>query len=146
VNREKLLQNPMPIDRVAYRVIRAAKPENLWRPMPKDSPGAPPVGAVLATAPTPWLAVKNNPEMGSLIGKRRDRMTVLGYAAEQGAKGQGARWVVRCDCGNQEYRGRVFRWLGTAAPDMCRECQNRAYKLRGEWSPRDPAVCKTSPA
>lgn len=33
MDREKLLQNPLPIDRVAARVVRASKPEHLWRPM-----------------------------------------------------------------------------------------------------------------
>ncbi len=143
MNRSKLLQNPLPINRVAARVIKPAKAEELWRPMPKDANNYPPVGAVLATAPIPWETLNSKPELRDLIGKRRDRMTVLGYAADQGESRDSARWVARCDCGNHEYRSRIFRWLGTQAPDMCRECRNRAYKLRGEWNHREPAVRAT---
>lgn len=131
MDKEKLLHNPLPIDRVAARVVRAAKPENMWRPMPKEAPHLTPVGVVLATAPIPWAAVSNNPGLRELQGKRRGRMVVIGYAADQGTGCNGARWVTRCDCGNFEHRSKVFRWLGTKAPDMCRECRNRAYKLRG---------------
>ena len=145
MNRERLLQNPLPIDRVAARVVRPAKPENLWRPMPKEVPHITPVGAVLATAPIPWSALKSTPKLRDLVGKRRDRMAVVGYAADQGSQKQSARWVVRCDCGNYEHRTQVFRWLGTASPDMCRECRNRAYKLRGEWNSRGPAERATAP-
>lgn len=49
MNREKMLQNPMPIDRVAARVVKKAKPEHLWRPMPKDKPDMAP--ATRATRP-----------------------------------------------------------------------------------------------
>ena len=146
MNREKLLQNPLPIDRAAARVTRAAKPEHLWRPMPKEAPHLTPVGAVLATAPIPRAAANSRPELQELAGKRRDRMVIVGYAADQGSQNQSARWVVRCDCGNYEHRTRVLRWLGTAAPDMCRECRNRAYKLRGEWNQRGPAMRATAPA
>jgi len=146
MDREKLLQNPLPIDRVAARVTKPAKPEDLWRPMPKAAAHLPPVGAVLATAPIPWVMMNSHPGLRDLIGKRRDRMTILGYAADQGKdNGQAAKWVTRCDCGNHEYRSRIFRWVGTQAPDMCRECRNRAYKLRGEWNQRDPAVRATVP-
>jgi hypothetical protein len=131
MDREKLLQKPLPIDRVAARVVRAAKPEHLWRPMPKDVRTAPPVDAILRVARTPLEAVRAKPELLTLPGRRRDRMVILGYAAEQGSKNQKARWVVRCDCGNYEHRTQIFRWIGTDAPDMCRECRNRAHKLRG---------------
>ena len=97
------------------------------------------MGVVLATAPLPKTALACNPQLSGLTGRRRDRMTLVGYAAEQGSKKQNAKWVARCDCGNYEYRTRVIRWLGTEAPDMCRECRTRAYKLRGEWAPRSPA-------
>jgi hypothetical protein len=143
MNREKLLQNPLPIDRVAARVVRAAKPERLWRPMPKHKPDVPDPGCVLAIAPLPSNALDS---VRALIGKKRDRMTVIGYAADQGAKKGHARYVARCDCGNYEWRVKILRWFGTAAPDMCRECRNRAYKLRGEWNQREPAARATVPA
>ena len=131
MNREKLLQNPLPIDRVAARVSRAARPEDIWRPMPKEMPNLTPVGAFLQTKKVPWISLNGNPKLAELPGKRRGRMVVIGYAADQGSKKQGARWVVRCDCGNLEHRSAIIRWLGTDADDMCRECRTRAYKLRG---------------
>jgi hypothetical protein len=72
-------------------------------------------------------------------------MTVLGYAATQGGKKQGAKWVVRCDCGNHEFRSHIIRWLGTEAPDMCRECRTRIYRMRGETFPKEPAKRATAP-
>lgn len=127
MDREKLLQNPLPIDRVAARVTRKAKAENLWRPLPKNMPHIPAPGSVLRTAPLPTGAPK---ELESLIGRRRGRMVILGYAAVQGASGQGAKWVARCDCGNYEHRTRILRWLGTEAEDFCNECRNRKFLLR----------------
>lgn len=140
MDRVKLLQNPQPIDRVARRVVKAAKPEDLWRPMPKHVEHLPAPGSVLRTAPIPWATLKSKPGMAELIGKRRDRVKIVGYAADQKADKDNkdpARWVVRCDCGNQEYRTRIFRWIGTNAPDMCRECRVRDYRLRGSehWNP-----------
>jgi hypothetical protein len=142
MNEEKLLQNPLPIDRIAAQVVRAARPEDLWRPMPKQAPHSTPIGAVLATAPIPAEAVIGSPKLIELAGKRRDRMVILGYAADQGS-GKTARWVVRCDCGNHEHRVRIFRWLGTVAPDMCRECECRAFKLRGRKPSRCQAIRET---
>lgn len=143
MEREKLLQNPLPIDRVAARVTRAAKPEDLWRPMPKQAPEMVTVATTLPTAPIPWTATNANPALKALPGKRRDRMVIVGYAADQGAGDKTARWVVRCDCGNYEHRTRIFRWLGTVAADMCRECRVRTYKLRGEWAQREKATRMT---
>ena len=137
MEREKLLQNPLPIDRVAARVVKKAKPEDQWRPMPKtvDYHHVVP-GSVLRCAPLPKTAPQS---LLALVGARRGRVVVLGYAAEQLDKHSSARWVVRCDCGNHEYRSRILRWIGTKADDMCRECRTRIYKLRGEWAPREKA-------
>lgn len=146
MDRVKMLQNPLPIDRVAARVVKKAKPEDLWRPMPKAADHLVPPGSVLATAPLSMAAIKSNPALVSVPGSRRGRMLILGYAAEQSAlRNTGARWVARCDCGNQEYRSRILRWLGTDAPDMCRECRNRIYKMRGEFFQREPAMRATAP-
>jgi hypothetical protein len=143
--REKLLQNPLPIDRVAARVVKAARPENLWRPLPKPVSDAVHPGDVPATKPLPASTLRAAPHLADLIGKRRDRLRVVGYAAEQlSARHSDTRWVVRCDCGNYEYRKRIFRWLGTQAPDMCRECRVRTYKTRGEWASREPAIRQTA--
>lgn len=107
--------------------------------MPKSAPHLVQPGTVLATMPLPPMVAACMPELTRIPGKRRDRMVVVGYAADQFASKQ-AKWVVRCDCGNFEHRTRILRWLGTQAPDMCRECRNRAFKLRGEWNPRDKAL------
>lgn len=139
MDREKLLQNPLPIDRVAARVVRAARPENLWRPMPKFVASGVPLGAIPKTVPIPFAALKATPTLRQLPGRRRDRMVIIGYAETQGSQNQKARWVVRCDCGNYEARKEIFRWLGTDAPDMCRECRHRAFKLRGgAWVESSP--------
>ncbi len=143
MDREKMQQNPLPIDRVAARVVRAARPEHLWRPMPKDATSRAFSTIQLEVAPLPREAPKN---LYDLIGKRRDRFVIVGYAKEQGAPKQQARWVVRCDCGNYEHRKRILRWLGTDAQDMCAECRNRTFKLRGEWASPIPATRSTSRA
>lgn len=140
----KLKLAPLPIDRVAYRVTRKAKAEDLWRPMPKAAAHLTPVGAILKTKPLPHTAPK---EMLGVVGRRRGRMTVVGYAADQGSQNNSARWVVRCDCGNLEHRTKILRWLGTDAMDMCRECYLRAYKLKqgADVMPREKAERRTAP-
>jgi hypothetical protein len=128
---------PLPIDRVARRVTSAAAPEHVWRPLPKPAAAAARSRHVLPTAPIPAVSLAG---IAHVLGQRRGRMTVVGYAAEQPAGKGNARWVVRCDCGNYEHRTRILRWLGTHADDRCAECQNRAYlRAGGEWRPRDPA-------
>lgn len=143
MDRVKLLQNPLPIDRVAARVIRPAKPEQMWRPLLKPSPNAVESSDVLRIANIPRAALLNKPELENLPGKRRDRMVIVGYSANQGSPKQQAKWVVRCDCGNYEHRSGIFRWLGTKAPDMCRECNMRSYKLHGPYKSRAPAIRST---
>ena len=140
---DRLLQSSLPIDRVAARVTRPAKPEDIWRPMPKLIPHHVSSGTVLATAPIPIGGLRSKPELATLPGRRRGRMVILGYAADQGSKDKNAKWVARCDCGNYEHRTRIFRWLSIDAPDMCRECQNRTYLLKGEWRDREPATRNT---
>lgn len=129
-----------PANGTAARVIGKAKEENQWRPMPKERDNYVASSNVLPTIPLPF----GSPVAAhDLIGKRRDRLIVIGYSAEQGSKKQQAKWVVRCDCGNYEHRTRIFRWIGTKAPDMCRECAKRTYILKGETWPREPAKRKT---
>jgi hypothetical protein len=147
MNREKLQQNPRPIDRVAYRVTQTASPEELWRPMPKSLPQGMVISSnALPVKPLDWATLNSNPALATLPGKRRDRMTIIGHAADQPGDDKPARWVVRCDCGNHEHRTKVLRWLGTNAPDMCVECRTRVYKLKGEWNQRDPATRATATA
>lgn len=135
MNQEKLLQNPLPMDRVAARVTRPAKATDLWAPKPKNLHQFVASANVLRTAPLPAGVPR---DMRELPGKRRGRMVIVGYAADQGV-GLSAKWVVRCDCGNYEHRTRILRWIGTDAIDFCRECQNRTYKLFGPFCPREKA-------
>ncbi len=137
----KLLTNPLPIDRLARKVVAKAKPENVWMP------------SVYVDENTKHsrngLAIKRIPSNAdhTLLGRRRDRLTIIGYAADQPAgKHKPARWVVRCDCGNYEHRSSILRWLGTDAPDMCLECRKRTYITKGEYSPREPAKRATKEA
>lgn len=126
---EQLKLSPIPVNRVAQRVVKKAAPEDVWSPMPKRVDKGVNPGDILRTAPVP----KNSQGIAAVIGKRRDRMTVIGYAADQGSKAKPARWVVRCDCGNFEHRRSVLKWLSTKAPDMCRECRDRSFKKTGCW-------------
>lgn len=139
MNQERLMQSPLPLTRLALRVVLPAEREDLWQPQPKPADNKKFSRNALAIADFPAGGV-----VVDVVGKRRDRMTVLGYAAEQGSKTK-TRWVVRCDCGNFEHRKRILRWLGTEAPDMCAECKTRSYKIGGSYSaPRAPAKRATA--
>lgn len=123
MNKTKLQQNPVPIDRVAARVVRKAGHGCTWDPEPKPSPCRTESGEILRTAALPVSAPK---DLLRLIGARRGRMQIMGYALEQSAnKPHGARWVVRCDCGRYEHRTRIMRWLQGVTEDMCRLCLHR---------------------
>lgn len=125
---EKLMTSPLPIDRVSQRVVKKAKPEEIWQPLPCLPAEHVQPGQVLRTVPIP----KGTPKaMLDIIGTRRGRLRLIGYAADQGGGSHGARWVVRCDCGNYEHRVRILRWAGTKADDMCRECAKRFYVFKG---------------
>lgn len=125
-----LLLSPIPVNKTAHRVIKTAKPEDLWAPSVKTDHAAH-SREVLKVRPIPEAAA----HMRSVIGKKRDRLTVIGiHDAEKSSK-KGAAWVVRCDCGNYETRSTILRWLGTHAPDMCLECRARVWKKFGQWSP-----------
>ena len=132
MNRAKLMQNPLPIDRLARRVVAKAKPEDLWSPKPNGVDEACQV-AVLRTAKLPSTAPR---DLLGLIGFRRGRMTLLGYAEQQASsKSAPAKWVARCDCGNYEHRIRIRRWAATVDEDMCHECQKRRFLLgKEEWA------------
>jgi hypothetical protein len=128
MERTKLLQNPLPIDRVAARVVRKAKTENIWRPVPKIPENELFSHEFLPTKKLPEAVPK---ELCRVIGMRRGRFTVIGYSAIQSSgKGASGRWVCRCDCGNYEARSHILRWLGTSGDDHCRECEKRRIALR----------------
>ena len=142
MDRETLLHNHRPIDRVAARVTKAAKAADLWAPKPKPKLDFAESAEMLRTASLPTGSRR---ELLELTGRRRGRMVIVGYAAQQGAGG-GAKWVVRCDCGRYEHRTRIMRWLGTDATDLCRECHHRTYKMFGCWMPREKAARATAVA
>lgn len=134
-NAQRLMRTPLPINRTALRVVMPAFQEDIWQPEPKK---------ITRPFSRNAIAIQEPPiDAPHIIGKRRDRLTVIGYAAEQSESKNTTRWVVRCDCGNYETRKRILRWLGTDAPDFCTECQVREFKKRGEWFPRSPAVRTT---
>lgn len=136
---ERLLLTPTPVDRVAARVVKKAAPENLWRPLPSIHAAHAIATLPLAVAKIP-PSVRHDHPVRRVIGGRRGRMTVVGYAADQPENGhRQARWVARCDCGNYEHRVRILRWLATQADDMCAECRNRAYIFGRKWDSA-PAV------
>lgn len=136
---QQLLSTPLPVDRVAARVTRKARPEHLWQPAVKEVASKAFSREVLATQPPPF-AMKDEVLAEIFRLKRRDRLEVIGYSAKQPptTSGQGAKWVVRCDCGNYEERTRILRWLRTEAPDMCVECRVRAAKKKERWVPDLP--------
>lgn len=132
-----LLDTPLPVDRVARRVTRKAKPEDVWMPsvvVPETKKFSREVLAV-TEAPRNPVAQRIAHEV---IGKRRDRLVVIGYAKDQGSQKQSAKWVCRCDCGNFEHRTRILRWLGTADTNMCQECQKRSFLKRQTREPAKP--------
>lgn len=134
--RTRLQLAPRPVDRVSARVVKPARPEHLWQPKPRPAPGAVESDNVLRTAPLPAAAPVG---LHQLPGQRRGRLTIIGYAAEQGARTKGAKWVVRCDCGRYEHRTSILRWLGTQADDCCRECHSRQHKLSGYVPSKPPS-------
>lgn len=130
------------VNATAARVIKPASALDKWAPKLKPMENYAGSSNVLPVAPIPRGMP---PEMRAVVGKRRDRLTVMGYAAQQGTGANGAKWVVRCDCGNYEHRTRILRWLGTRCGDMCRECQRKEYiKAGGYTPPVAPAVRETA--
>ena len=127
MNQERLMQGPLPVNRLTLRVVRPAAKEDIWQPQPKLDQSVKFSSNALATADIPQTKI----EFGSfdytqVIGRRRGRLTVIGYAAEQSeTRKDKTRWVVRCDCGNYEHRKKIMRWLTTDVPDSCRECAHR---------------------
>jgi hypothetical protein len=137
MNQERLMQGPLPMNRLALRVVLPASKEDLWQPRPRVTNDARFSRNALPIAPLP----ETKSHRHDIIGGRRGRMTIVGYAADQSVTNKHkVRWVVRCDCGNFEHRKQILRWLGTEAPDMCAECRKRAHKIgRNPWDSFTPA-------
>lgn len=121
--RTKMLRSPLPIDRVAARVVFGRG--ELWQARMR-----PAEHTKFSAMPLPIRDFDKAvpPQIRALVGRRRDRMTLLGLAFERNKKGA---WVARCDCGNYEHRSRIQRWLAIDAPDACRECRCRHYAIKG---------------
>lgn len=131
-----------PIDRVARRV--AGEGEH-WNPLRK--PGS----AILTVSDTPLPVFRYEvpatcPGAGNLTGFSVGRFKVIGYG---GSSNGGAQWVVRCSCGNYEYRKR--KSLVSETPDeknaMCVRCKYvealKAGKVpRATWWPREGGNCR----
>lgn len=131
---EDLLVSHRPVDRVAYRVIKKAKPEDKWEPTYKIDRNKAFSRERLELVPLPHeMAVRQVAKQ--VTGQRRGRMTVLGYAGKTEAKHCKARWVVRCDCGNYEHRTQILRWIGTDADDACVECRARLWSKGARHNP-----------
>lgn len=131
----KLLECSGPIDKKAYKVVKKARLEDVWTPKPKTASHIIRSENVLRTRPLP----KSAKHMDVVIGKKRGRMTVVGYSEKQPSGDKPAAWVARCDCGNFEHRTKILRWLGTDAQDMCTECRNREFLTKGSSFDREKA-------
>lgn len=68
----------------------------------------------------------------TIIGKRIGRLTVIGLAAVQtgkAARGKGnKRWVVRCDCGDYEFRKAKSIVAADEQDRMCKRCHDLEWK------------------
>lgn len=135
-NFDKLKVSPLPIDKKTRRVVLPAKGEDLWEPTIQIPPHFKFSKNALPTIPTPK-------ELKHVVGKKRDRMTIIGCAQRAKGKNGKSRWVVRCDCGNFEHRTGILRWIGTEAEDMCFECRKRKFIINGKSSSKTPAKRNT---
>lgn len=78
----------------------------------------------------PW----GSQNVDNLIGKRIGRLVVIGLAQHKKTTGKPQRWVVRCDCGDYEYRSaRAIRNPDNHG-DRCLKCRKfaqikRAYEM-----------------
>lgn len=130
---KEIARAPLPIDRVAARVVRKAAPDDVWETTPSiEDTRAHSQNALEACSPP---AAIQRDVIAKLIGAKRGRLTVIGYAKDQNPNPKAsARWVVRCDCGAYEHRTRILRWLEFPGDDMCRSCMDRRYRTLGKWT------------
>jgi hypothetical protein len=120
----KLLLNPLPMDRVANRVVNG-KAEH-WNPSIN-------YGNRVHFETPPTLGTP-----GELTGLRRGRMKVLGICA---SGGNGQRYICRCDCGAYETRRakKLRTPVNPDEPDECIACtQRRSIRLWGRKVLRMP--------
>lgn len=114
-----LLTASHPVNRVARRVCKDGEQ---WQPRMKPADHH-----VTSEAPLPLarMCAQTRQLASKVIGRRRDRMTLFGFAGD-------GKWVARCDCGNYEYRSRIVRWLSLDGPDACRPCRTKHYVFHGK--------------
>lgn len=94
MNREKLLQKPLPINRVAARVLHG-KSEH-WTPMGCRSQ---PYFDTPPLTRRPCREALRNPLFKDYTGVQVGFMRVIGQLAEGAPKAKkGTRWVLRCEC------------------------------------------------
>ena len=72
---------------------------------------------VSSDTPLPIFPLPKSPECNGIVGSRFGRFVVKGYG---GKSAQGARWVVRCDCGTYEHR--KIKGLRYGIEPMCVQC------------------------
>ncbi len=123
MDREKLLQKPLPIDRVAARVVRG-KAEH-WQPQRFRNEDYFDVQPALR--PFDGLA-------RDYSGFRMGALRVLGLAA-LGLGAKGRKWVARCDCGLYVFRRETAFQNYEAKPEStggtcCPRCTAKR-KIRG---------------
>lgn len=125
MDRVKMLQNPLPIDRVAARVVRG-KVEH-WQPQRFRNEDYFDVQPVMR--PFDGLA-------RDYSGFRMGALRVLGLAAP-GMGSKGRKWVARCDCGSYVFRRETALQNYEAKPEgtggaCCPRCTAKR-KIRGIW-------------
>lgn len=100
-----------------------------WEPAAlKLSPGQVISDVPLPTRPWPATARGQDNLTGRIIG----RLTVVGLSADSAKSEGGARWVVRCACGNYEHkRTRALRNPVFPSRMMCRRCDYVAEMVAG---------------
>jgi hypothetical protein len=127
MNRERLLQNPLPADRVARRVV-FAKGEH-WDPI--ETRNARPFVKTWEAPPEPLQAKPDWAEDYS--GLRRGRMVAFRYYGRRDRRGGCHRWIVRCDCGLYELR-RINKWVAHEnAMDACARCDEAHFVRTGQY-------------
>jgi len=104
-------------------------------------------------APTPLPVRPPIEGERDFTGLRFDRLTVIGHVDEPGRK-NGARWLVRCDCGTYETR-RTPALAGRMRADRasCQRCdyllhlkKREFFDRHGRWPEDQPVKVPTVPA
>lgn len=130
---KKIEHTPLPINRVAAQVVSKANPEHVWETAPNIEDTRTHSQNALSVCSPPAAMQKD--VLAKIIGARRGRLVVIGYAKDQAPNPKApARWVVRCDCGTYEHRTRILRWIEFPGDDMCKSCMDRRYRTLGKWT------------